>query len=183
LRLQLLRPEQHPALYEALYGLLMLLPQSSAFATLRNRLNSVSSMGILALLPLHGSGRHTRRAGAPSPTLPSLTLGVMSLAVPRKRDAGEEGSVLGTVNLDQLMIHFRAVQQKHDAARRLGPCICVRPRAHVGWLMQSVSSCSGGHARQGGRAAVQEARAATAVCWRKRGRITESVQSPCIARL
>ncbi|KAJ3168387.1 hypothetical protein HDU87_001186 [Geranomyces variabilis] len=44
LRLQLLEPERYPYLFKCLYGILMLLPQSSAFATLRNRLNSVSSM-------------------------------------------------------------------------------------------------------------------------------------------
>ncbi|KAI8320641.1 ARM repeat-containing protein, partial [Martensiomyces pterosporus] len=41
LRLQLLDPLQHPLLVRALYGLLMLLPQSSAFAILRNRLSTV----------------------------------------------------------------------------------------------------------------------------------------------
>jgi len=44
LRLQLLEPEKYPALFKCLYGLLMFLPQSSAFAILRNRLTSVSSM-------------------------------------------------------------------------------------------------------------------------------------------
>ncbi|KAJ3152671.1 hypothetical protein HDU86_005544 [Geranomyces michiganensis] len=47
LRLQLLEPERYPYLFKCLYGILMLLPQSSAFATLRNRLNSVSSMVFL----------------------------------------------------------------------------------------------------------------------------------------
>ncbi|KAJ1959930.1 hypothetical protein GGI12_004081 [Dipsacomyces acuminosporus] len=42
LRLQLLDPLQHPLLVRALYGLLMLLPQSSAFAILRNRLSTVA---------------------------------------------------------------------------------------------------------------------------------------------
>lgn len=48
LRLQLLQPEypQHAHLLRALYGLLMLLPQSAAFNTLRNRLNSVSSLHV-----------------------------------------------------------------------------------------------------------------------------------------
>eukprot|EP01087_Luapelamoeba_hula_P002178 TRINITY_DN1189_c0_g1_i1.p1 TRINITY_DN1189_c0_g1~~TRINITY_DN1189_c0_g1_i1.p1 ORF type:complete len:821 (+),score=150.65 TRINITY_DN1189_c0_g1_i1:20-2482(+) len=41
LRLQLLEPEQYPYLYKCLYGLLMLLPQSGAFETLKNRLNLV----------------------------------------------------------------------------------------------------------------------------------------------
>ena len=47
LRLQLLEPEKYPYLYKCLYGLLMLLPQSSAFAALKNRLNSVSNIGLL----------------------------------------------------------------------------------------------------------------------------------------
>jgi vacuole morphology and inheritance protein 14 len=47
LRLQLLEPEKNPYLYKCLYGILLILPQSSAFVTLRNRLNSVSSMAIL----------------------------------------------------------------------------------------------------------------------------------------
>ncbi|KAI5789980.1 putative vacuole-associated enzyme activator complex component [Pyronema domesticum] len=51
LRLQLLEPEKHPHLYKCLYGLLMLLPQSSAFGTLKNRLNSVSAIGYLHVAP------------------------------------------------------------------------------------------------------------------------------------
>lgn len=47
LRMQLLEPERYPHLYKCLYGLLMLLPQSSAFAALKNRLNSVSAIGYL----------------------------------------------------------------------------------------------------------------------------------------
>ena len=51
LRLQLLEPERFPYLYKCLYGLLMLLPQSSAFAALKNRLNSVSAIGYLHVSP------------------------------------------------------------------------------------------------------------------------------------
>jgi vacuole morphology and inheritance protein 14 len=51
LRLQLLEPEKYPYLYKCLYGLLMLLPQSSAFGTLKNRLNSVSAIGYLHVAP------------------------------------------------------------------------------------------------------------------------------------
>jgi vacuole morphology and inheritance protein 14 len=50
LRLQLLEPDKYPALHKCMYGLLMLLPQSSAFATLRNRLGSVVNLGLLQLL-------------------------------------------------------------------------------------------------------------------------------------
>ena len=46
LRLQMLDTEKeyHPPLMKSLYGLLMLLPQSAAYKTLRGRLNSVTSM-------------------------------------------------------------------------------------------------------------------------------------------
>ncbi|KAF3099919.1 hypothetical protein TWF102_005345 [Orbilia oligospora] len=47
LRMQLLEPEKYPFLYKCLYGLLMLMPQSTAFAALKNRLNSVSAIGYL----------------------------------------------------------------------------------------------------------------------------------------
>ena len=40
-RLQLLDPGQHAALVRTLYGLLMLLPQSTAFNTLKERLGCV----------------------------------------------------------------------------------------------------------------------------------------------
>lgn len=51
LRIQLLEPEKYPYLYKCLYGLLMLLPQSSAFAALKNRLNSVSAVALLHTPP------------------------------------------------------------------------------------------------------------------------------------
>jgi vacuole morphology and inheritance protein 14 len=51
LRLQLLEPERYPYLFKCLYGLLMLLPQSTAFVSLRNRLNAVNSAGFLHIAP------------------------------------------------------------------------------------------------------------------------------------
>ncbi|KAJ1937723.1 hypothetical protein EC988_007805, partial [Linderina pennispora] len=57
LRLQLLDGMQYPHLLRALYGLLMLLPQSSAFAILRNRLSSV------AMLPFPGQLMPARPMG------------------------------------------------------------------------------------------------------------------------
>lgn len=47
LRLHLLEPDKHPSLYKSLFGILMILPQSSAFEALRNRLNSVNSLVLL----------------------------------------------------------------------------------------------------------------------------------------
>ena len=47
-RLQLLEPEKHPSLILTLWGVLMLLPQSPAFHTLKNRLSiRVSSQNLL----------------------------------------------------------------------------------------------------------------------------------------
>ena len=51
IRLQLLEPDRYPYLFKCLYGLLMLLPQSSAFISLRNRLNAVNSAGFLHIAP------------------------------------------------------------------------------------------------------------------------------------
>jgi vacuole morphology and inheritance protein 14 len=51
LRLQLLEPDKYPHLFKCLYGILMLLPQSSAFVTLRNRLNSVNALATLHATP------------------------------------------------------------------------------------------------------------------------------------
>lgn len=51
LRLQLLEPDRYPYLFKCLYGLLMLLPQSSAFVSLRNRLSAVNSAGFLHIAP------------------------------------------------------------------------------------------------------------------------------------
>eukprot|EP01117_Protostelium_nocturnum_P008191 TRINITY_DN2920_c0_g1_i1.p1 TRINITY_DN2920_c0_g1~~TRINITY_DN2920_c0_g1_i1.p1 ORF type:complete len:747 (-),score=254.35 TRINITY_DN2920_c0_g1_i1:4-2244(-) len=51
MRLQLLRPADFPYLFQTLYGLLMLLPQGTAFECLKNRLNSVSSLGTFHLIP------------------------------------------------------------------------------------------------------------------------------------
>ncbi|ODQ76995.1 hypothetical protein BABINDRAFT_10530 [Babjeviella inositovora NRRL Y-12698] len=51
MRLQLLEPEKHPYLCKSLYGLLMLLPQTSTFTALQNRLAVVNSLTSLA--PVH----------------------------------------------------------------------------------------------------------------------------------
>lgn len=87
LRLQLLEPEKYPFLYKCLYGLLMLLPQSSAFGMLRNRLNSVSAIGYLHIVP----------RGANSSTYERTT---------RLKNRGEE------IKWTELLEKFRAVQEK-----------------------------------------------------------------------
>ena len=51
LRLQLLQPAKHRALVQTLYGIAMLLPQSTAFDTLARRLRCVGPLSMLQLLP------------------------------------------------------------------------------------------------------------------------------------
>jgi vacuole morphology and inheritance protein 14 len=51
LRLQLLEPDRYPYLPKCLYGLLMILPQSSAFVSLRARLSVVHSSGYVPTAP------------------------------------------------------------------------------------------------------------------------------------
>ena len=51
LRLELLEPHKHPYLLKIMYGLLMLLPQNNAFNSLRIRLQSATSFGLLDCIP------------------------------------------------------------------------------------------------------------------------------------
>ncbi|KAJ5809707.1 Protein VAC14 [Penicillium pulvis] len=92
LRLQLLEPEKYPYLYKCLYGVLMLLPQSSAFAALKNRLNSVSNIGFL-----HNAPRSTTQT-APSYERPTGT----------RLKGREENSIRWVELLDK----FKAVQER-----------------------------------------------------------------------
>ncbi|KAK4146613.1 vacuolar protein 14 C-terminal Fig4p binding-domain-containing protein [Dichotomopilus funicola] len=99
LRLQLLEPERYPHLYKCLYGLLMLLPQSSAFAALKNRLNSVSSIGYLHIAP------------RPNATTPNAS----SFDRPNRLKGREEG----IIRWGELLEKFRSVQDRARRSRRL----------------------------------------------------------------
>ncbi|RUS14647.1 vacuole-associated enzyme activator complex component, partial [Endogone sp. FLAS-F59071] len=107
LRLQLLEPEKYPFLFKCLYGILMLLPQSSAFVTLRNRLNSVSSLGFLHIMP---------KSSTPTPPAEAVN----------KRQSANLGKGLNlkqqeevpAIRFGDLLAHFRAVQAKHEKSRR-----------------------------------------------------------------
>ncbi|KAF4619657.1 hypothetical protein D9613_005002 [Agrocybe pediades] len=90
IRLQLLEPERYPYLFKCLYGILMLLPQSSAFVSLRNRLNAVNSAGFLHIAPKSTGG---------------------TLAARAKIGRDE-------IKWQELLQHFRSVQAKHEKARR-----------------------------------------------------------------
>lgn len=96
LRLQLLEPERYPYLFKCLYGILMLLPQSSAFSTLRNRLSSVSSLGFLHVMP-KSYPEPAKRQGSKS--------------VPGKQDEP-------SIKFQDLLLHFKNVQARHEKFRR-----------------------------------------------------------------
>eukprot|EP00058_Branchiostoma_floridae_P019481 XP_002604971.1 hypothetical protein BRAFLDRAFT_126701 [Branchiostoma floridae] len=88
LRLQLLDAQQNAYLIKALYGLLMLLPQSRAFDTLRHRLDCLPASH---LIPQHQSVQ------APPP---------------------EQREHVARINFHQLIQHFQHVQAKHRTAKQ-----------------------------------------------------------------
>ncbi|KAI9604958.1 hypothetical protein H4Q26_002928 [Puccinia striiformis f. sp. tritici PST-130] len=105
LRLQLLEPDKYPFLYKALYGILMLLPQSSAFATLRNRLGAVSTLGYAHAAPK-----------AAASTLPTSNMNTIRGLKNALRPPDHE-----VVNWSSLLLHFKALQTKHEKVRRQPP--------------------------------------------------------------
>lgn len=111
LRLQLLEPERYPYLLKAMYGLLMLLPQSSAFATLRNRLSAVSSLGFLHTVP-------RSNLTAPSAVRGSSYGGTSGSVAPGSALAGRVSRPEGatpdppSIRWHELLAHFRQVQKR-----------------------------------------------------------------------
>lgn len=162
LRLQLLEPDKYPHLYKCLYGLLMLLPQSSAFAALRNRLNSVSSIGYLHIAPRpyvptntassharHGSvvetihflptsPRSSSKTG-PSGILETHTFAPYSSATTPSATSFDrpnrlKGREEGIIRWVDLLEKFRSVQERARRAQRLGGNLDDGPTLGVGDL-------------------------------------------------
>ena len=98
LRLHLLEPLQHPALVKAMYGLLMLLPQSSAFQSLQARLQSVAPLTIIAdRLQPAAAGRAAVDGGAVK--------------------GGGDDSAEGALDSASLLDHFVLMQRQHARKR------------------------------------------------------------------
>ncbi|KAK4687057.1 vacuole morphology and inheritance protein 14, partial [Tremellales sp. Uapishka_1] len=97
LRLQLLEPDKYPYLSKCLYGLLMILPQSSAFVSLRARLSVVHSSGYVPMVPKPATASTFTAAAA---------------ATRSKLGIKEE------IKWGELLNHFRMVQARHEKARR-----------------------------------------------------------------
>ncbi|KAF7722117.1 hypothetical protein EC973_003697 [Apophysomyces ossiformis] len=102
LRLQLLEPEKYPYLFKCLYGILLLLPQSSAFSTLRNRLSSVSSLGFLHVIPKGMS---------------NLSLDSSRRQAASKAEGSSASKKEETIKFHELLQHFKAVQAEHERHR------------------------------------------------------------------
>lgn len=119
LRLQLLEPEKYPHLYKCLYGLLMLLPQSSAFAALKNRLNSVSAIGYLHVAPrtyVSPSLSHLRQKSTEAQLGSTTTTpGTPAFDRPNRLKAKEDGAIKWV----ELLEKFKSVQEKARRAHRL----------------------------------------------------------------
>lgn len=115
LRLQLLEPERYPHLYKCLYGVLMLLPQSSAFAALKNRLNSVSAIGYLHIPPRTYVNSHVRQKSTETKfgSAPATTPATFDR--PNRLKPREEGAIRWA----ELLEKFKSVQEKARRANRL----------------------------------------------------------------
>jgi vacuole morphology and inheritance protein 14 len=92
LRLQLLEPTRHPFLIKALYGLLMLLPQSTAYTSLKTRLENATTFGMLTCIP------------------------DSKFATSRKPDA--KRSETSQLNFTELLDAFQSAQQHHSDLRK-----------------------------------------------------------------
>lgn len=118
--MQLLEPEKYPHLYKCLYGLLMLLPQSSAFAALKNRLNSVSAIGYLHIAPRTyvstSNFNHLRQKSSEtgSSSVPQGTP-VSTFERPNRLKAREDGGVKWI----ELLEKFKTTQERARKSQRL----------------------------------------------------------------
>lgn len=140
--MQLLEPERYPHLYKCMYGLLMLLPQSSAFAALKNRLNSVSAIGYLHIAPQRSSSTYVHPSS--SPTLNHLrqkssevgtnssssSSGIASSSGPnvssferpgrlKARDGLSGPDAGGTMKWSELLERFKQTQEKARRSQRM----------------------------------------------------------------
>lgn len=154
LRLQLLEPDRYPYLYKCLYGLLMLLPQSSAFAALKNRLNSVSAIGLLHTpasfpTPSPSARLSVTQAMSSAPNLPQGS-SITQSSVPGRLNRTREPERGTEVRWGELLEKFRGTQEK---ARRRNERLLRRDledeySAGLGGAEDGVGGGGGGAARR-----------------------------------
>ena len=102
-----------------MYGVLMLLPQSSAFAALKNRLNSVSAIGYLHIAPRTYVSSHVRQKSTEAKFGSSSGPASSSAGFdrPNRLKQREDGIIRWTELLDK----FRSVQDRARRANRPQP--------------------------------------------------------------
>lgn len=110
MRLKLLDPARHPALCKCLYGILTLLPQSKAFATLHGRLSSIPSDKLIRLSDLIGHGDAAAEKSSKSSKGISFGSG--------KSKSKEDHSNLQVIHFDRLLHVFYTCQQKHASLHK-----------------------------------------------------------------
>ncbi len=136
LRLQLLEPHKHPLLIKSLYGILMLLPQSTAFTSLKTRLASVSPLASLDFVsrstivakPLHREQFTTSPVAidgsitsSPSASLPSSSPSSSSASSSSSSSSSStslSSSEASMAELQALLDQFVDVQRKHQLRRK-----------------------------------------------------------------
>ncbi|KAH6566183.1 hypothetical protein BASA60_009594 [Batrachochytrium salamandrivorans] len=143
LRLQLLEPDRYPHLFKCLYGILMLLPQSSAFATLRNRLSSVGPLISLYNTPnglgtiptatnLTGSSQSSstssQSASHSTRSHRSKSGGVAPVSVPTPTHHHQQSET--SIRWQDLIAHFRTVQHRQERSRRQATRLGSTDRSH-----------------------------------------------------
>ncbi|KAJ8330518.1 hypothetical protein O5D80_001496 [Batrachochytrium dendrobatidis] len=138
LRLQLLEPDCHPHLFKCLYGVLMLLPQSSAFATLRNRLSSVGPLISLYNTP---NGLGSMSTSGAAQTGSTLSQSTSHSTRSHRSKSGGSTSTSGTSSQNQhhqdfgirwqdLIAHFRNIQHRQERSRRQATRLTSVDRPH-----------------------------------------------------
>lgn len=96
----------------------MLLPQSSAFAALKNRLNSVSAIGYLHIAPrtyIPSFPNHMRRQSTDAPLGSTPPTPNATFDRPNRLKAREDGAI----KWGELLEKFKSVQEKARRAHRL----------------------------------------------------------------
>lgn len=103
LRLQLLEPEKHPHLFKTLYGILMIMPQSSTYTTLKNRLSTLTLM--------HQTAAPTLTTPAGTPLIPGVATNSTTLSAKRKR-THELADIF--VKVQDSHEHFKGLREDHS---------------------------------------------------------------------
>ncbi|KAH3679795.1 hypothetical protein WICPIJ_008529 [Wickerhamomyces pijperi] len=174
-RLQLLEPEKYPYLYKCLYGILMLLPQSTAFVTLKNRLSSVSVLNSFPTTSQTSNGNSNSNSNDPSSsqqlskTNSSKSLLNSESSAPTSA-AATASEILTRRNFKyaELLARFRTVQQDHEDSLNL---------INTNSLKKNISGAAGGAASSSSGSAYSKYHPVQQQQQQQRSGLTSAIQS------